>query len=80
MIEVVSGRLVKGFFSQRGRGFATQFEKKREGEAGHCQLLMEGRSWACDIGGAQSDDHARAWRCPQIEPRQYHILRSHYYF
>jgi hypothetical protein len=34
MIEVVSGRLVKGFFSQRGRGFATQFEKKRRGKLG----------------------------------------------
>jgi hypothetical protein len=31
MIEVVSGRLVKGFFSQRGRGFANTVREEEGG-------------------------------------------------
>ncbi len=37
-------------------------------------LPISDTSAVCDIGGAQLDDDARAWRRPQIEPRQYHIL------
>lgn len=37
-------------------------------------LPIADTSPVCDIGGAQLDDDARAWRRPQIEPRQYHIL------
>jgi hypothetical protein len=37
-------------------------------------LPIADTSAVCDIGGAQLDDDARAWRRPQIEPRQYHIL------
>jgi hypothetical protein len=37
-------------------------------------LPIADTSSVCDIGGAQLDDDARAWRRPQIEPRQYHIL------
>jgi hypothetical protein len=49
------------------------YRVSREGEVAVSECAYGG---ACDIGGAQSDDHARTWRGHQIEPRQYHILHS----